>query len=69
MQTSESKKVQEELTFPEAELVFGLVYAAGTDFTGVQLTLENYIKRFDYKPQVIRISSFISIVSRKARLR
>lgn len=54
-----------ELTYPQSELVFGLVYAAGTDYTGVQLTLENYIKRFNYKPNAIRLSEFISrILSR-----
>ena len=39
------------LEFPEAELVFGLVYPVGTDYSGVCLTLNNYIKRFEYKPR------------------
>jgi deoxycytidylate deaminase len=68
MADKDLKKVQEELTYPETELVFGMVYAAGTDFTGVQLTLENYIKRFEYTPQVIRISSFITKILEKINI-
>ncbi len=48
-----------QLLYPDAELVFGLVYPVGTDYTGVQLTLENYIKRFNYKPNTIHLSDFI----------
>ncbi len=68
MPSTQPKKVQEELTYPEAELVFGIVYAAGTDYAGVQLTLENYIKRFGYKPHVIRISSFIAEIAEKTNI-
>jgi len=50
------------LEYPEAELVFGFVFPVGTDYSGVLLTLENYIKRFNYKPNVIRLSDFISKV-------
>lgn len=49
-----------KLEYPEAELVFGFVFPVGTDYSGVLLTLENYIKRFNYKPNVIRLSDFIS---------
>jgi deoxycytidylate deaminase len=65
MHGNEPREVQVELAYPEAELVFGLVYAAGTDYTGVQLTLENYIKRFNYKPNPIRLSTFISKILEK----
>ncbi len=50
---------QLQLLYPDAELVFGLVYPVGTDYTGVQLTLENYIKRFNYKPNTVHLSDFI----------
>lgn len=45
--------------------MFGLVYAAGTDYTGIQLTLENFVRRFNYKPDAIRVSKFISKVLEK----
>jgi deoxycytidylate deaminase len=54
-----------QLLYPDAELVFALVYPVGTDYTGVQLTLENYIKRFNYRPNTIHLSDFIpEILSR-----
>jgi hypothetical protein len=56
------------LGYPDAELVFGLVYPTGTDYTGVQLTLENYIKRFKYKPNAIWVSDFISKILRKVNI-
>src|SRR5712691_8463568 len=68
MDSNARREVPVELAYPEAELVFGLVYAAGTDYTGVQLTLENYIKRFNYKPNVIRLSAFISKVLEKINI-
>jgi cytidine deaminase len=51
------------LGYPVAELVLGLVYAVGTDYTGVQLALENYVKRFNYNPNIIRLSDFIAKVA------
>lgn len=59
MTRSDSLEPQLELSCPESELVLGLVYPVGTDYTGVQLTLENYVKRFDYAPKIIRLSEFI----------
>lgn len=56
------------LEFPEAELVFGLVYPVGTDYSGVCLTLNNYIKRFGYRPQEIRISEHIASVAARVEL-
>jgi deoxycytidylate deaminase len=50
------------LSYPDAELVFGLVYPSRTDYTGIQLALENYIKRFRYKPNAIWVSNFIRTV-------
>ena len=52
-------------TYPEAELVFGLVFPAGTDYTGVKLALENYVRRFNYKPNPIRLSDFIEEILKK----
>ena len=62
---AEQKQPEPQLTYPEAELVLGLVYPAGTDYTGVQLTLENYIKRFNYRPNPIRLSEFIDKILKK----
>jgi deoxycytidylate deaminase len=58
--TDETKEISSKLEYPEAELVFGFVFPVGTDYSGVLLTLENYIKRFNYRPSVIRLSHFIS---------
>jgi len=62
---AEQKQPEPQLTYPEAELVLGLVYAAGTDYTGIQLTLENYIKRFNYRPNPIRLSEYIDKILNK----
>ncbi len=56
MTQADSREPQLELSYPEAELVFGLVYPVGTDYTGVQLTLENFVKRFNFTPNTIRLS-------------
>lgn len=68
--TMESKatNLRLDLGYPEAELVFGLVYAVGTDYTGVQLTLENYLKRFNYKPHIVKLSNFIRKVAPKINI-
>src|SRR5258708_8037080 len=50
------------LEFSDAEIVIGLVFPAGTDYSGVQLTLENYLKRFRYKPNIISLSEYIKKV-------
>jgi len=56
MKDAEQKQPEVQLAYPEAEIVLGLVYPTGTDYTGVQLALENYIKRFNYKSSRIRLS-------------
>jgi deoxycytidylate deaminase len=56
------------LEFPEAEVVFALVYPVGTDYSGVLLTLGNYIKRFNYRPQEIRISDHIATIAKRVEL-
>ncbi len=50
------------LEFSDAEIVIGLVFPVGTDYSGVQLTLENYLKRFRYKPNIISLSEYIKKV-------
>jgi deoxycytidylate deaminase len=59
MAAEDYKPLHLELAYPESELVFGLVYPVGTDDSGVRLALGNYIKRFDYTPNTIRLSEFI----------
>lgn len=56
------------LEFPEAELVFALVYPVGTDYSGVTLTLKNYIKRFNYRPEEIRLSEHIANIDKRVKL-
>jgi deoxycytidylate deaminase len=65
MRQTISTELYSKLEYPEAELVFGFVFPAGTDYSGVLLTLENYIKRFNYKPNVIRLSQFITEIQTK----
>jgi deoxycytidylate deaminase len=48
-----------DLSYPDAELVFGLAYPVGTDYSGVQLALGNYLRRFNYQPNFIKISDSI----------
>src|SRR5258708_21511292 len=62
------KRVKTELSYPDAELVFGLVYPVGTDYSGVQLTLQNYIRRFNYRPFSIRLSDYIVEILRKINI-
>ncbi|MFL6311261.1 MAG: anti-phage dCTP deaminase [Terriglobales bacterium] len=50
------------LEYSDAEIVIGLVYPVGTDYSGVQLTLENYLKRFRYKPNTVSLSEYIKKV-------
>jgi len=56
------------LEFPQAELVFALTYPVGTDYSGVLLTLSNYIKRFGYRPQEIRLSDHITSIANRVEL-
>ncbi|MGA7219248.1 MAG: anti-phage dCTP deaminase, partial [Candidatus Sulfotelmatobacter sp.] len=44
----------------DAELVFGLVYAVGTHIEPVVEALKDYIRRFGYLPQEVRISKYIT---------
>jgi len=43
----------------DAELVFGLVYAAGTHIEPIVEALKDYVRRFSYSPIEVRISDYI----------
>jgi len=65
MKEGKYKEAQSQLDYPEAEFVFGFVFPTGTDYSGVLLTLQNYIKRFNYIPKEIRLSDYISAIQTK----
>lgn len=62
--SSELMGTAEEIptSFEEAEIIFGLVYALGTEVDPVISVLEDYIKRFEYSPHSIRISDYLKRV-------
>ena len=68
MPDADQNRLQVKLTYPESELVIGLVYPVGTDSSGVQLTLENYIRRFGYRPKVIRLSDYIRTIIKRVNI-
>lgn len=53
------KKSAESFRPDDAELVFGVVYAAGTHIEPIVDALKDYIRRFGYWPQEVRISDYI----------
>jgi deoxycytidylate deaminase len=65
---NDTKEIQTDLGYPNSELVFALVYPVGTDYSSVRLTLENYIKRFRYEPNVIQLSKSITEIANKVGL-
>src|SRR5665213_2692709 len=48
-----------EFSFPDAELVFGIVCAVGGNYRKVEKALTNLLKQYGYEPDVIRISEFL----------
>jgi deoxycytidylate deaminase len=59
-EVSEPKRLSPENFQPnDAELVFALAYAAGTHIEPVIDALKDYVRRFGYTPQEIRISEYI----------
>jgi deoxycytidylate deaminase len=54
-----AKRSAESFRQEDAELVFGVVYAAGTHVEPVVDALKDYIRRFGYTPQEVRISDYI----------
>jgi deoxycytidylate deaminase len=57
--------IKMQLDYPDSEIVLGLVYPAGTDYTGISLTLENYLRRFGYEPRIVKLSDFIKKIVSK----
>lgn len=57
--TAAPRRCAESFRPEDAELVFGVVYAAGTHIEPVVDALKDYIRRFSYTPQEIRISEYI----------
>ncbi|MFI5102903.1 MAG: anti-phage dCTP deaminase [Terriglobales bacterium] len=53
------KKSAESFRPEDAELVFGVAYAAGTYIEPIVEALKDYIRRFGYLPQEVRISEYI----------
>lgn len=56
------------LDYPESEVVIGLVSAVGTNAKLVLDALEDHIKKFGYKPNVIRLSNPLKIIQKKLNL-
>jgi hypothetical protein len=54
-----AKKSAESFRPEDAELVFGVAYAAGTYIEPIVEALKDYIRRFGYLPQEVRISEYI----------
>ena len=56
------------LEYPDAELVVGLVCAVGTDYGEIRLSLEDLLRKFDYTPQTIAVSSYFHRLNQKLNL-
>lgn len=56
------------LDYPQSELVFGLVYAAGTNEKPIQQTLEDHLRKFGYEPKAIRLSDYLKDLEKKLDL-
>lgn len=54
--------------YPDAELVFGLVYAVGTDYQPVQSFLEDQVRLSDYRSYPIHISDRFSEIAKHLNL-
>lgn len=57
--TEPPQKSAESFRPEDAELVFGVAYAAGTHIDPIVVALKDYIRRFGYSPQEVRISEYI----------
>lgn len=51
--------------FPEAELVLALVYPLGTQHTGLEGTIKDYLDQFGYKTNIIRLSNYFPVLLRR----
>jgi hypothetical protein len=56
------------LDYPDSELVFGLVYAVGTNYKLISDTLNDHIRKFQYKPNIIRLSDYLNGLITKLKL-
>lgn len=57
--TGEPSKVCPVSEYPGAELVFGICYALGTDVEPVLEALKDYVRRYNYVPEAVRISDYL----------
>ena len=57
------------LRFPNAELVFALVYPVGTDGREIIATLQDRIRKFNYDPMTLRLSDYLPGLKEKLGLR
>lgn len=55
------------ITTQFAELVFGFVYAVGTDADPVVTVLENYLTQYLYKTETFRISEHLRSLDLKIK--
>lgn len=51
--------------FPAAELVFALVYPIGTQHTGLEGTIKDYLGQFGYQTNIIRLSNYFPVLLRQ----
>src|SRR5260370_39565512 len=56
------------LDYPQAELVFGLVYAVGTDYHPVLSFLQDEIALSGYRPNPMHVSEWFPETAEKLRL-
>lgn len=54
---------QAKLEFEDAELVFGLVCAVGTNYEKARDALSDGLKQFNYEPEEIHLSSYLSMLA------
>jgi deoxycytidylate deaminase len=54
------------LHYPDAEIVLGLVAPVGTDLETVGLRIRDYVKRFDYRINPLRLSRFLDRLNPKS---
>src|SRR4051812_16167160 len=56
------------LEYPDAEIVFGLVYAVGTDYRPVVDYLKNLLKRARYDPKEIHLSEYFAQIAKRLQV-
>src|SRR5690348_12910189 len=48
--------------FPAAELVFALIYPIGTEHTGLEGAIKDYLSQFGYQTNIIRLSNYFPVL-------